>query len=1348
MGEILSVLIVLALVLAFIAVLGHGIWMALAWLLRTLAGHGVESAAAGTRSCPQCGCFLQTGPAGCAACGWPLKLTPQARQGRLLRAIQRDVERYGRAELIDADCLARINTLLSEEQARLLPPAGVISAELVTAEAVSGSSAHTQRAEADGIRSMPATEPAERVQQYMARQEELARMPAETSVAAVPARRTPRPWSEIFKAFLEEKNIRWGELVGGLLIVCCSIALVISFWSAIAERPFLKFFVFNGVTAGLFGVGFYALHRLKLPHTSQGLLLIATLLAPLNFLAIAAFSRDAAPTDAFTIGGELISIGIFAALVYFAGKAITSPWPLALVLGVMGTSVAQLLVRRFIDPGVGMAWLYAMGGLPLVCYLGSVGWALGRRPKLPSQPDAELASIHALFRLLGLVTFALLLPWGLLLAKSGAPAETLRLLAPLGSLGSVPMLAVGLSLWRRATDPALAALRTAGTAIAVLGALIWLAGVPLAWPDPARMMAVSTIGFVVFTTIALRYTLPPAHLLAAGCFSLAAVLAVHVWRGQLQWQEHDPALVVRVLASASTGVALIPVCYLLAAAAALIRFGRESALYHAISATAASMVSLALILWFDWPSPAAMAGPLFALAGVWLAVSWLMQWPRLFTAFQALLSLAVVMAVTARLETEAWFESAALPWLDPWTLQAQAIALAVLGLFWVGVRIGAQRWSSAFRLKSLLNPPWPAFDRGLNVVLLIVLMALAVYGTLPGVAQELTPRKLAWQLNSQPPDMAVRSVPPLAAFELQGIPHDHALGYGTWLLAGVLIVVFFAAQWAHYSSWRVLGIVAIVAMACPLLAALWTPEVAAASALRWLAAGFLLVGSVAVWLPFAQTWPRHRQPLLLLLVAAPLVAVSLFVVTMALRGNPIAGPDPGSAFARMGMAASYAVPILLIAMSLVGHALRERSAAFAFTAGLLFNTAATAGYLLTLKGAQLDAALWVRLAQLNALVSAVYALAWLGALVVDKRRGLSMMPALLITQVMLPMALTALILVPSGVTLWWHPSPTMAHDAAGHWLGWLSFLATLVAGVWFVRQQRATDGEHGVGCSGCVGHTGEHDRRALGHGQLAGVSHLARRPHAGRRTAADLLCYPHAARFVDARCPRSRWKLLRAGCVHQRPHRVARSIPGSAWPVVVARRTCGHRACADGCRRLGAAAAIPLPRRGCPESGGKHLLDRAHVAVGAQGLRPWHGGVDRNQCFGVGLARHRVDSHRIEYHPACAGRQFAPPRTAGACGCRVSGDAHAGRHGGAGAVGRSGPGIALAPTLVGVGCAGSVPGGNGRMPLGCATATTHLRPLPLGPDRHRNDGRSIQPAACAMARLDRSDDRRGLRSGH
>src|SRR5262249_59179853 len=42
-----------------------------------------------------------------------------------------------------------------------------------------------------------------------------------------PARPPRRSFLELLSAFMEQSNILWGELVGGLLIVVCSIALVI-----------------------------------------------------------------------------------------------------------------------------------------------------------------------------------------------------------------------------------------------------------------------------------------------------------------------------------------------------------------------------------------------------------------------------------------------------------------------------------------------------------------------------------------------------------------------------------------------------------------------------------------------------------------------------------------------------------------------------------------------------------------------------------------------------------------------------------------------------------------------------------------------------------------------------------------------------------------------------------------------------------------------------------------------------------------------------------------------------------------------------------------------------------------
>lgn len=77
---------------------------------------------------------------------------------------------------------------------------------------------------------------------------------ADKPVEVLPAPEPPpprRPWSEVLAAFMEDRHILWGELVGGLLIVGCSVALVLSLWQ-IPLFPFL-------LLAALFGAGRYTL---------------------------------------------------------------------------------------------------------------------------------------------------------------------------------------------------------------------------------------------------------------------------------------------------------------------------------------------------------------------------------------------------------------------------------------------------------------------------------------------------------------------------------------------------------------------------------------------------------------------------------------------------------------------------------------------------------------------------------------------------------------------------------------------------------------------------------------------------------------------------------------------------------------------------------------------------------------------------------------------------------------------------------------------------------------------------------------------------------------------------------
>ena len=110
--------------------------------------------------------------------------------------------------------------------------------------------------------------------------------PAAARLPAAPR----KSWNELLAAFMEESNIRWGELIGGLLLVCSSVMMVVSLWRQLQQIPYIQSFIFLVVSAAVFGVGLYAHHRWKLAATSRGLLLIGMLLVPLNFVAMAVLS--------------------------------------------------------------------------------------------------------------------------------------------------------------------------------------------------------------------------------------------------------------------------------------------------------------------------------------------------------------------------------------------------------------------------------------------------------------------------------------------------------------------------------------------------------------------------------------------------------------------------------------------------------------------------------------------------------------------------------------------------------------------------------------------------------------------------------------------------------------------------------------------------------------------------------------------------------------------------------------------------------------------------------------------------------------------------------------------------
>ncbi|HEU4837561.1 MAG TPA: hypothetical protein VFS90_24235 [Pyrinomonadaceae bacterium] len=974
----------------------------------------------------------------------------------------------------------------------------------------------------------------------------------------------------MLNSFMEESNIRWGEIIGGLLIIGCSTALVVSLWAQISEIPVLKFLIFTTVTAVLFGIGLYTEYRWKLKTTSRGILTIATLLVPLNFLAIAAVSASNT-SGALVIGSELAAPAIFLCLVYFAGRVITPGCAHILSAGVLGSSVGQLLVRHFASLDASPWLLIFLGAFPVACYVATVGLAL--RVVLHDRQIDETEAT-TVFTALGTMSFAALLPFGLLLYKSGPIGMSMMYLAPLVTLWGVPMLATGTILWRKIANKELIAARTAGTALGILGLMIVIAGMILAWPNPASIVPAALLNFAILTVLAVALELPFAHVLAALCFALAYVVTFHVVSGNITWENLRVMSLLKVSVSVRSGQALAGAVALFVVASEWLknRTSQEGRLapasdFYIVAASIVAIVSLLLVtglglpfldqysiwiihglyalgaFWLAWRrravgftwvgsalllfslalkfAPAEIAFPwqtaffahaticalaaivssryergkvftaplnysalisivfgvvclfqantwtitwmqaqrVFWIAGILLLLLWLNRRRLILNLFQVALLCALVLTVKAVLQEFDWYSYVPHAFLRPAALQIQGTILALFCLAWLALRLLARR-----RRNSRGGTPWPpqrdgeqgwpqratptvtplttlldgkyAIDRFLLWALIPAFLLLAVYGSLSGLTQELAG---------------------YPGFNIAGFPHAEALGLGSWIVFGLLLIAMLVSFWERRHNSYLLGAITVLAGVIPLLAGQFENQIATATAWRWLAAGFLLVGSVAIWLrrtSASEGFVEEARTLLFVLTIVPLLILTSVAALRAVFYLPIQIPISGF-FSLFDDSFLYGVPLVLAALGLIGYAVREQMPGFAMYAGAFFNLTVTLAFLLAVVSVHglMDRIVLVRLVQLNVITLAVYLLPWLSTRrrwqsALDQR-GQRVADLLLKLQLWLAISLSAALLLPAlGIILLFPGEAGIGTAAVGSYLGWLSVASIIVATIW------------------------------------------------------------------------------------------------------------------------------------------------------------------------------------------------------------------------------------------------------------------------------------------------------------
>ncbi|MFO0845362.1 MAG: hypothetical protein U0797_23765 [Gemmataceae bacterium] len=883
-----------------------------------------------------------------------------------------------------------------------------------------------------------------------------------------PPRRSLR---ELLSGFLEERNILWGELVGGMLIVGCSIALVLTLWGSLQSLPYFPFLAFAALTAALFGAGQYTLHHWKLASTSRGLLLISLLLVPLNLLVLADPSARGAEPGPAWVGSavDVAALGLLAALVHHAATSLIGagllPGPVdrrwLLALGVVGVPGSQLLAQHLFDvplAGPTLGWL-CLAGAAVGCHLLAHGAVLGGLTVYGAR-DVRLSreQAHAAFSFLGLATFALVATFGFLLTRLAAPADGLTSLAAPLTLGGVPAVALGLLVARRLADDQPAATRTAGTGVALGGLAAMLAGVVLAWPAPGPVVLTLLLTGVTLTAAAFAARAPWAHAGGVPALALAAVVGYHLLS---PWSDVSAGLLPAVT-SAQSGLVLAGVGVLLAAfAARLTQVEQGDALARGALTVGAAALLVATAHGIDHPLKAAVVHGVCAVA-VALAT---LRWPR-----ASLAHLAAVLVVPGTLWA-LWGTYPGQPHLWGLVLACEALVLQLAG--WWLTRKGATLQgvagdraallagavAAALPLSAGLYPP-NLFDTGTAVLLAVAMFTRGgagwfvggqlalVAATVLGVTWWAEPR--GWLADPRgwhayglglgglwlAAELARRRWPSLPWEPFRpGV--DRALG-GV-LITGHLLVAGTAAWGAGLQEWGLihpemaplhLAVIAapagwlltlllalpplvalrgpagtetrdarqgaaveliLLAVCLPLLYATWhTFDLAGASAARWALAACFLAGMALTWgreglasamerLGFVAPEGRGAAYTLFTGVAVAVVALTAVLTGLGFSGRPLPGPGAESPFARMGPTTSSIGPLLLVVAGLVGTAVRERWPGYALAAGLLLPASVMGGYALGVvqAGRPLDAPQLLFTVLLGCQATAYAALAWL-----------------------------------------------------------------------------------------------------------------------------------------------------------------------------------------------------------------------------------------------------------------------------------------------------------------------------------------------------------------------------------
>ena len=354
-----------------------------------------------------------------------------------------------------------------------------------------------------------------------------------------------RSFGELMSGFMQEKNMRWGELTSGILIVLSAVGLVVSLQEQLRDTiPYFSSLLFLLITAAIQGAGIYTLKKWKLRNTSRGTLIIGLLLVPLNFVAACVLSDRRELNDPLLWAAISIGIVGFSAMTWWSSKCLLRRGNLPMTLAIIGCGVGALILNRTIE-SASSSIHYLVFAIPVVasflvgtCTFDTRQWVRVRWSHRAS---------NRLFLFLGVTVFATVVALSLVMVQADSRILGLISLSPVVSIVCIVSSWLGSIIYRgssrqisreqvsvvdRETEgKTTQSIRLTGLVLKVLGLILFGLSLVASASNPTVFVInamVSTIGLIAMFVHQKDEHLIP---IAWGVFASGALIGLNVGLG-------------------------------------------------------------------------------------------------------------------------------------------------------------------------------------------------------------------------------------------------------------------------------------------------------------------------------------------------------------------------------------------------------------------------------------------------------------------------------------------------------------------------------------------------------------------------------------------------------------------------------------------------------------------------------------------------------------------------------------------------------------------------------------------------------------------------------------------------